>query len=204
MQVSARNALRMLAVSGFIMACLPAGAQTSVQSLIAELRSPEPAVRGHAAHQLGQTHSRRAVEPLIAALDDSNVHVAEEAAEALGNLRAVEAVQPLIDSLRHSYCGGIVESNHKAPAALSAIGMPAIPAIMQAITRTSYGISGDASFELKSALDAIQSPEIVPPLVALLQSPNFEARIYAEERPAAHPGGASRSRDRGRCAAHAQ
>ena len=190
MQVSARNVMRSLAVGTCVIGWV-ASAQIRVPSLITELRSPDPVVRDRAAQMLGKAHSRSAVKPLIEALDDSNVHVAEHAAEALGELRAGEAIQPLIDSLHHSYCSGIVESNHKAAAALAAIGMPAVPAIMQALSHSSYGISGDASFELKSALDTIHSPEIVPPLAALLQSPNYEARIYAEERLAAHPGRAT-------------
>lgn len=41
------------------------------------------------------------------------------------------------------------------------------------------------------ALDTIHLPEIVPPLAALLQSPSYVARMYAEERLAVHPGRAT-------------
>lgn len=174
-----------------MLATAVAGAQTSLQSLITQLQSLDPAVRDRAAIELGKTHSSRAVQPLIAVLNSSNLRVAEDAAEALGELDDVAAVQPLIDSLHHPYCAGIVESNRKAAAALSAIGMPAVPAIMQALTRTSYGVVGDISFELKPVLDAIHSPAIVLALTPLIKQPDYEARIYALDCLAAHPGSAT-------------
>ncbi len=178
-----RLALVLIAVTSL------AHAQTTVSQLLAELRSPDPAVRDSAAQQLGKTHSPRAIQPLIAALTDTNLRVANDAATALGTMRATEAVQPLIDSLTHSYCTGIVDGNAAAPAALAAIGMPAAPAIMQALTHTSYGVTGDN--QLGKALDAIHSPGIVPQIVPLLQSPNYWARIYAEQRLTPHPGQAT-------------
>jgi HEAT repeat protein len=178
-------ALLLFATTGF------ASAQTSVLRLITQLQSPDPALRDAAAQQLGKSGNQRAIQPLIAALPDTNVRVANDAATALGELHATEAIQPLIDSLTHSYCAGIVFGNANAPVALTAIGMPAVPAMMQTLTHTSYGVSGDSSFQIAKALDAIHSPEIVPPLAALLQSLSYQTRIYAEERLAAHPGQAT-------------
>jgi HEAT repeat protein len=188
MQAFARNAVHTLAMGALAMTCFLADAQTSVPSLIARLQSPDPAVRDLAARQLGEVHSDLAVKPLIAALDDNNIHVAEDAAEALGELRAVAAVQPLIDSLQHSYCDGIMQHNHKAAVALSAIGMPAVPAMIAALGHARYLYGGDISFELKPAFDGIPSPEIVPALAALLKQSDPEARMYALELLAAHPG----------------
>jgi HEAT repeat protein len=164
-------------------------AQTNISRLINELHSPDPAVRDSAVLQLAKTHSPRPVQPLIEVLNDTNLRVANDTARALGEMHATEAVQPLIDSLTHSYCTGIVYGNPEAPAALAAIGMSAVPAIMQALTHTSYGVSGDN--QLGKALDAIHSPGIVPYIIPLLQSPNYSVRIYAEERLAPHPGRAT-------------
>jgi HEAT repeat protein len=165
-----------------------AQAQTNVSRLLTELRSPYPAVRDSAVQQLAMSHSGRAIQPLIDALNDSNLRVAQDAATALGQLRSVAAVQPLIDSLHHNYCSGIVSTNPHAAAALSAIGMPAVPTMLEAISNSSYGVSGDISSGLIPAFDGIQSPDIVQPLAALLHSPNDQARIYAADRLAKHPG----------------
>jgi len=177
-----RLALTLLAAASL------AHGQTNVSRLLAELHSPDPAVRDNAVLQLGNSSSPRAIQPLIAALNDTNLRVAQDAATALGQLHDVAAVQPLIDSLHHSYCSGIVSTNPHAAAALSAIGMPAVPTMLEAISDSSYGVSGDISSALIPAFDGIHSPDIVQPLAALLQSPNYQARIYAADRLAKHPG----------------
>ena len=180
-----RLALTLLAAASL------AHGQTNVSRLLAELHSPDPTVRDNAVLQLGNSSSPRAIQPLIAALNDTNLRVAQDAATALGQLHDVAAVQPLIDSLHHSYCSGIVSSNPKAADALSAIGMSAVPAMLEALSHSSYGISDDISFELAKAFDGIRSPDIVQPLAALLSSPDYQTRIYAAQRLGAHPSAAT-------------
>ncbi len=74
--------------------------QDSVQQHIAELQSPDDAVRREAAHMLEGVRDQRAVEALIRALSDSDPDVRRRAARGLGAISESRAVEPLIKTLK--------------------------------------------------------------------------------------------------------
>jgi HEAT repeat protein len=79
-----------------------AGKDISLNRLIAELRDPDPKVRGNAVEQLGKIKYLDAVDYLTLILEyDDDWSVRKRAAWALGEIKDGKAVGPLIEALQH-------------------------------------------------------------------------------------------------------
>ena len=66
-----------------------------VETLIEELRSPNPSTRSHAAFLLGVKNDKRAVQALIVALQDKDRSVVSNVIYALGEIGDPQALEPL-------------------------------------------------------------------------------------------------------------
>lgn len=66
-----------------------------VETLIEELRSPNPSTRSHAAFILGVKNDKRAVQALIVALQDNDRSVVANVIYALGEIGDPQALEPL-------------------------------------------------------------------------------------------------------------
>ncbi len=66
--------------------------ESSIESLIQDLKHEDIEVRKNAAWGLGEHGDKRAVEPLIEALKDSDWRTRRAAANSLGKIKDVRAV----------------------------------------------------------------------------------------------------------------
>jgi HEAT repeat protein len=80
-------------------AVIPAGAQSSYQDELANLRSPNVKTRVNAAKALGRSGRREAIEPLTEAVRDPEAKVRKAVVQALRKFRDVEAVDGLLMGL---------------------------------------------------------------------------------------------------------
>jgi HEAT repeat protein len=133
--------------------------RVSVQ--IGKLKSSDAAVRQHAALELGQFRSSRAVEPLIAALNDTDTATAGDAAKALGQIKDLGALQPLLNHLKTGKNNDEVE--REVAKALGDLGPPALEPLMAALRdKDLSGYAGEGLVQLgRPAVD---------PLIAVLNN----------------------------------
>lgn len=144
---------------------------SSLNSLLEELKDLDPKVRQHAAEELGKLGDRSAVNPLILALNYDDVYrVRKAAAWALGELKDEKAVIPLMRAISHS--DWIVRAN--AAEALGKIGDP-LP--VAALTDTLEDENHNVIQKVVWALGEIGLERAVNPLVDTLTSkiPNIRS-----------------------------
>jgi len=105
----------------------------AIPELVEGLEDKDEAVRREAARALGKIGATAAVPSLVVALSDApDDLVRASAAEALGRIgsRATVAIPALIAALKHAD-DGVCEA---AACALVKIGLPAAPALIEAVT----------------------------------------------------------------------
>ncbi len=79
---------------------LQVAGMTKAETLLDDLRDPNPDIRRDAAWKLREVTAEQARDPLISALRDHEATVRMSAAKALGEIKDTRAVQPLITALR--------------------------------------------------------------------------------------------------------
>lgn len=137
---------------------------------IGKLKSPDAAVRQHAALELGEFKSSRAVEPLIAALNDKDAGVAGDAAKALGQIKDLGALQPLLNYLKTGKDNDEVE--REVAKALGDLGPPALEPLMAALRdKDLNGYAGEGLVQLGAPA--------VDPLIAMLNDADRSLREEA-------------------------
>ena len=147
--------------------------RVSVQ--IGKLKSSDAAVRQHAALELGQFRSSRAVEPLIAALNDTDTATAGDAAKALGQIKDLGAMQPLLNHLKTRKNNDEVE--REMAKALGDLGPPALKPLMSALRdQDLHGYAGEGLVQLGGPA--------VDPLIAMLNNADAGADPGLRERAA--------------------
>ena len=138
-----------------------------VHTLKASLHDVSARVRIRAADRLGELGSLAyiAVDSLVGALDDENVTVRAAAADALGKLGIGR--EAVVEKLRGVLREGEYFSSKTAALALARLGPVAVPALLEAMTSSAYGVASHAS----DALSAIISdPTAVPGLIEALNA----------------------------------
>jgi HEAT repeat protein len=137
-----------------------------VHTLRTSLRDPSARARIRAADRLGELGSLAysAVDSLVEALNDENDTVRAAAADALGKLGIGReaVVEKLLGVMRE----GEFYSSKTAARSLARLGVVALPALLEALTFTAYGVAHHAS----GALSAIKDPAAVPLLIDALNS----------------------------------
>lgn len=102
------------------------------------------------------------VKGLISALKSKDPTVQYDAAEALGDLRDPQAVESLADALKDDELSGV---RWKAAEALSKIGVPAVDALIGALSHE----DDDVRWKSAIALGEIGDSKAVGPLITLLR-----------------------------------
>ncbi len=174
----------------------PGTAQTdNVQLQIANLQSPDPAVRANAASTLGRFKDARAFDPLVASLNDQDASVRMAAALSLSNFKEPSEVPPLIALLKDPDEGvsqaavlslGVLRDPRAIPALISAlsnhrgarmglrnIGQAAVPALIEALRNDNPNVRAGAA----EVLGEIRDPVALPPLLAAVYDSQPEVRI---------------------------
>ncbi len=188
--------VELAAVSGLARAGLPA-----VPALLEALKQPDARLRLRAAQALAGIQTQQADTGLIALLHDKDPQVRVEAARALGFEGNAPAVQPLVQLLGDRN-GDVAEA---ASNALAAIGAPARPALIAALSgpdveayfaARALARQGQATVPLIQraaqraprverwavvALGAMGGPEAANALQKLAASPDPQVRSSAEE-----------------------
>jgi HEAT repeat protein len=174
---------RQRALCLLVLASLTIAAPICAQS-IAQLSDPNPLTRESAAKALGVAHNRNAVPALINALDDSNIHVRQAAATALGLIRDSRAIHPLIAALHYSNFLGTcaASSTEQVITALTQIGWPAVPPLLDALNDPHEGTSDSIANAAVQALGNIHDPRLNELLLGLAQNdPNHHVKEHAIE-----------------------
>jgi HEAT repeat protein len=131
----------------------------AIPELVEGLEDMDDAVRQEAARALGKIGAAAAVPSLVVALGDApDDRVRVSAAEALGRIgpRAAVAIPALIAALKHSD----EAVRDAAASALLMIGLPAAPALIEAVTDADPGLRTRASALLTEIVTA--SPRSSP------------------------------------------
>jgi HEAT repeat protein len=144
---------------------------TPLESLLADLASPNYRVRWKAVQGLGEARDPRALEPLLAALQDRLPTIRIAALSALGRLRDPRAIEPVIAMLDDPDS----KVRTSVAAALKKFGKAAHVPMLEAYRRG----TARARFVLASALGRIKSPAISELLIAALDDPQVEIRMEA-------------------------
>jgi HEAT repeat protein len=167
----------------------------AVPALITALKEPGP-VQASAARALGDIQDRRALGPLIGLLGDLSPLTREAAAQGLGDLRDERAVKPLAVALKGGNeeagpalakigeaaigplidCLSEADSRDNASDALVTIGMPAVPALIQAF----HSDPDEARIAAARALAQIDDPRAAKTLNAALNDDDLRlaAAVY--------------------------
>jgi HEAT repeat protein len=161
-----------------LLATLTVSTHLHAQS-IAQLSDPNPVTREWAARGLGAADNRRAVPALIKALDDTNVHVRQAAATALGELGDARGIQPLIAALHNQSAETCsLSSQGQIIDALSLIGWPAVPPLLDALRDPNEGTANSAG----KALGGIHDRRLNDLLLGMAQSdPDPHVKEHALE-----------------------
>jgi HEAT repeat protein len=144
---------------------------TPLESLLADLASPNYRVRWKAVQGLGEARDPRALEPLLGALKDRLPTIRIAALSALGRLRDRRAIDPVIAMLDDPDS----KVRTSAAAALKKFGKAAHAPMLEAYRGGSTG----ARFALLGALARIKSPAISELLIAALDDSEVGIRIEA-------------------------
>jgi HEAT repeat protein/predicted Ser/Thr protein kinase len=143
--------------------------QDAVPELVEVLQDQDEAVRREAARALGRIGGAAAVPSLVVALGDApDDLVRVSAAEALGQIgrRATVAIPALIAALKHPD-DGVCEA---AARALVMIGLPAAPALIEAVT------DDDGRLRLRAAAVLTEIVASGPPVAAAVAAVPVHAK----------------------------
>ncbi len=129
--------------------------------LMAALKDAEPEVRASAAAALGWKGNVEAVSALVSALSDSDWKVVDAAVAALGDV-GVGAVDHLLAVIRNPAAGTTV--SYQISRALSAVGRPAVPKLVAALSEPNPAVQKWAAVSLgeigdQSAVAALKQLE---------------------------------------------
>lgn len=168
------------------------GDQAGVPPLITLLADSDPEVRQMAAFALGQLGDRRASAALIGALNDSMPIVKGSAAEALGALGDASAAAPIATMASAIVASGALErvpadeleAARDTPAAAFRLAVVALARLKayDALARVVLDQAGQPRvrwWPVAYALQRIEDPRAVTPLLALLKDPNSYTRAFA-------------------------
>jgi HEAT repeat protein len=144
---------------------------TPLESLLADLASPNYRVRWKSVQGLGQARDRRALEPLLGALKDRLPTIRIAALSALGRLRDRRAIEPVIAMLDDPDS----QVRTSAAAALKKFGKAAHAPMLEAYC----GGNAPARFILLGALGRIKSAAISELLIGALDDPEVGIRMEA-------------------------
>jgi HEAT repeat protein len=144
---------------------------TPLESLLADLASPNYRVRWKAVQGLGQSRDPRALEPLLGRLNDRLPTIRIAALSGLGRLRDRRAVEPVLAMLDDPDS----KVRTSAAAALKKFGKAAHAPMLAAYR----GGNAPARFVLLGALGRINSPAISELLIVALDDPQVEIRLEA-------------------------
>lgn len=154
---------------------------TWIPPLVHLFDDPEPRVRIAAAKALGELDDERALPALIAGLRVTDPAVREAMVGALGRIEDIRAMPPLITALTDA----VVQVRRSAANALGVIGDP------RAITALARCSAQDADRSVRcaavSALDGINDPATIDPLMQALKDPDPVVRAMAEAAIARRP-----------------
>jgi HEAT repeat protein len=152
----------------------PAVSTVKEQVLLSGLKSETPAIRAVSAELLGERCTRQASSNLAEALlRDPHDKVQWRAAQALSQIRNPASVDPLIACLsKHDPV--LV---HQARLALIAIGCPAVPSLVNALSDSSDQVRWEAA----KALAQINGPGSATALVNALEDNNAGVRWLAAQ-----------------------
>jgi cyclophilin family peptidyl-prolyl cis-trans isomerase/HEAT repeat protein len=168
------------------------GSRDGVNALLAALSDPDPAVRQVAAFGLGLLGDPRGVAPLTAALDDPDWRVRGRAADALGRIGEVAAADAVgrlaIAAADAGALTGLAPDEMGYPfapgadayrLALSAlVRLKAFDQLAAAVLDAS-GLPRTRWWPVAYALQRIENPRALSPLVALATGDGVEARAFA-------------------------
>jgi HEAT repeat protein len=127
---------------------------------------------------LGGIGDVQAVDLLIEELESSNVHAVQEAANGLGCISSPRAIHPLIDLFRHDWDDTeTITAWQKAATALAAIGEPALPALLTALSDEDDNVRQGVA----EVLGKLRDPRAVDPLINALQDEKSIVRAYAAD-----------------------
>ncbi|MCP9451417.1 MAG: HEAT repeat domain-containing protein [Nitrospira sp.] len=131
----------------------------STTAVCACLADPDLTVQESASRILASIADAEALDSLVAALNSSDWIVRMYIAKALGRLSDPRAVAPLLELLQDP----VKTVREEASAALVAIGRPAVPHLIEALTHPDWMVRLRAIESLKM----IRPPEAVPALITL-------------------------------------
>ena len=127
---------------------------------------------------LGGMGGIQAVDLLIEELESWNVHAVQEAAKGLGHIGSPRAIQPLIDMFRRDWDDTeTITAWQEAATALAAIGEPALPALLTALTDEDDNVRQGVA----EALGQLHDPRAVGPLVKAVQDEKSIVRAYVAD-----------------------
>lgn len=169
-----------------------AGDPAGVPPLITLLADSDPEVRQMAAFALGQLGDRRASAALIGALNDSLPIVKGSAAEALGALGDVAAAAPIATMASAIVASGTVDrlpseeldAARDTPAAAFRLAVVALARLKSydELARVVLDQSGQPRvrwWPVAYALQRIEDPRAITPLLSLLRDSNSYTRAFA-------------------------
>ncbi len=152
----------------------------AVDGFATKLKDKDSGVRTRAAEILGELQMDRGIEYLLPQLRDVSPDVRDKVVEALGRARTDRVIEPLLVALRGDPRVGFVDTRLRIAAAkaLGAIGSDrAVPALIVDLQTGEPAVRAVAAESLKQ----INSPLLLAPLKALLQSPDEITRQYAAD-----------------------
>ena len=168
------------------------GAVAGVQPLVAVLADSEPEVRQMAAFALGLLGDKSAGAPLVAALGDRVPAVKASAAEALGLLGDPSAAAPIAKMANELLASGALEqlppgeldAARDTPAAAFRLAIYALARLKayDALASVVLDASGQPRVKwwpVAYALQRIEDPRALTPLLALLKDRNSYTRAFA-------------------------
>jgi HEAT repeat protein len=155
----------------------------SIEQILAELRSPEPAARLRAIRRLRVIGGPQAVAAILGALDDPAVPVRSGEAVALRHMKALETIPTLAEHFRGD------DSSHVRPMCVSSLATLAMYArslgqdeMAQIAATLMVALAGPDWKMLLPAIAGLRStgdPRAVPSLLRLLDHPRRNVRYGA-------------------------
>jgi HEAT repeat protein len=151
----------------------------TVDRLISALKDERWRVREHAAKACGLIKDPRMVPPLVAALRERDGAVKSAAAEALGRIADAQAVPVLLKLFQDSS----KTVRETAGTALVAIGMPSVPALVEALKDPDFVVRchaaralGGMTSDYQYGRSWVREPYVVDALIAVLKDADRAVR----------------------------
>ena len=143
--------------------------------LIKALESRDPDLRRSAAFALGNIRDARVIEPLTRAVRDSDPEVRRWAMLGLGRNADPDSIPVLVNCLRET---GQAE-RRTAAEALVMVGLPAVPALIEALGHSDRVQRTEAGCAAAGALGRVADVRAVEALIHTLRSPSLSLRMAA-------------------------